>query len=1076
MNKKKYEGYEHPVREVTDLKDLVLSSCKMFADVPAYLIKNKKTGEFEELTYEESGKDMNALGTKFMDMGLKDKKIAVIGETSYEWFITYQATVCGTGVIVPLDKKLPADELASLIERSGANALVYSPKVKKSLKNILNKKNNLEFIISMDKESSDEGVLNLPDLIEDGKRLLEEGNDAFTSREIDPDQMASIIFTSGTTGKAKGVMLSHRNIVSNVINMSRRMNLKEGWVILSILPVHHTLENTCVDWTTFYQGRTLAICEGVRYILDDMNAVKANLIVGVPLLFEKLFKGMMKQARARGEEEKIRNAIQLSRRLQLFNNRLLMTRLFKPVHQAFGGHMMMFITGGAAIDPDVIRSFEAMGIPMIQGYGLTESSPIVTVNLDICSKADSAGKPMYGTELRIDNPDKDGIGEIVCKSDSVMMGYYENPEATAEVLKDGWLYTGDLGYLDDEGYLYLTGRKKTVIVTKGGKNIFPEEIEDVIKENDLVEECLVHGVTDKKVGNVIVTADIYPNYKLLEEEKGKMTDSDIYHFYRKVVDEANDKMPAYKTVKRVNIRKTPFNMTTTGKIKRYGNFIEGEDNSGSPAYLKAKEEEKQQAEAFMRSIKESSDPFIKYRDGRPITDIKMMLEESVSKYPERPAFHFRKTEDLPYQHITYRQMMADVNGMGTALIANGLKGSHVALVGDMTYPWVISYLALMGGAGVAVPLDQNLEPDILKEMIKKADVKTVIFSEKFRQVFREMYLDEDMELETLISFDALEENDGVMSLDELVLTGKDMVSRGDRQFLDAEVYGDEMASIFFTPGTTGSAKSVMLSNRNICENIMGVTAVHRVTERDIFLSSMSAHKAYECTCNILLPLYKGASVALSSEGRALLRDMRELKPTYFITEPEVLEKLYMEIWDRALRNADHEKLIRAVWTYSNLGNIGKFIASRTIDPIKMIFGGRMRMIISGGSTIDSDILDFFNDIGIPAVQGYGLTECSPVVAINPDKGEDMRNESVGHVLPGVSIKIEGSREGKGEILVKGGNVMLGYYGDEDTTKAAMEGGWFRTGDIGYIDDEDFIYITGKKYEKGYRRGTPVEEV
>ena len=408
MNKAKYDGMEHPVRQVTDLKDIIVSSCSMFKDDTAFLEKDKPGGTFQPVSYAKVKDDMDALGTKLIDMGLKGCKIAVVGETSYHWFLTYFAAVCGVGVIVPLDKNLPQDELKSLVERSHAKAIVFSNRMEKTVKPLFDKPGEIEYFISMS-ESENEKVLSLVKLIEEGNKLLREGARNFVDAEINPQDMASLLFTSGTTGKSKGVMLSHKNIASNVVNVSKRVTLEKGCVVLSILPVHHTYENT-IDWVTIYQGRTIAICEGIKYILRNMNEVKANCMVGVPLVFEKIFKGLMKQAEGRGEGEKIRNAIALSRRLKLYNNRSLIRKLFKPIHQAFGGGMHLFIAGGAAMDPEITEAFEAMGIPMIQGYGMTEYAPIIAVNQDNYSIAKSVGRPMPETKVRIDNADENGVG------------------------------------------------------------------------------------------------------------------------------------------------------------------------------------------------------------------------------------------------------------------------------------------------------------------------------------------------------------------------------------------------------------------------------------------------------------------------------------------------------------------------------------------------------------------------------------------------------------------------------------------------------------------------------------------
>ena len=576
MNKKKYDGVLYDVREVRDLKDMISSSAKLFKDDVAYLQKDRPGGEFQPLTYGEFYKQMEALGTRLLDLGLKDKNIAVIGDSCYEWIMTYFAVVCGVGVIVPLDKNLPREELNNLVKRSGAAAIVYTKKSEKNLQDIMAEPGTVEYFISIGDDQHTDKALSLSKLIEEGNRLLKSGIRDYMDAEIEPDKMATLMFTSGTTGMAKGVMLSHKNIVANVYSMSKYVRIPKNGIVLSILPIHHAYEFTCSICTTFYQGKTIAICEGIKYIQKNMQESKANVVLGVPLVFEKMYKGMWKQAEKRGEAEKLRKAIDLSRKMKLYNNTALMKKLFKAVHHSFGDNIKLFIAGGAAIDPVVIEDFEAMGLPMIQGYGMSECAPIIAVNQDRYSKAASVGRPMPGTEVRIDNPDDNGIGEVVCKSDSVMIGYYENPEATAEVLEDGWLHTGDLGYMDEDGFLYLTGRKKTVIVTKGGKNIFPEEVEAILMESEFIQEVVVYGQVDEKVGNVIVSAAIYPNMGVLEEAKGKMSDEEIYDFFTEIVDAANKRMPSYKAVKRVSIRDKEFEKTTTGKIKRYGNVSESE--------------------------------------------------------------------------------------------------------------------------------------------------------------------------------------------------------------------------------------------------------------------------------------------------------------------------------------------------------------------------------------------------------------------------------------------------------------------------------------------------------------------
>ncbi|MBP3815507.1 MAG: AMP-binding protein [Firmicutes bacterium] len=808
MNSKRFDGIDHPVREVRDLREIILSSCEMFPQVDAYLYKDKTAGEFKGIKYSQVLKDMQALGTRFCDMGLKNKKIAVIGETSYYWFLAYYATVCGTGVIVPLDKNLPPEEVKNLVERSKANAIVYSKKMEKSIKSLFEEPCNVEFFISMDEEhhkglaadgdpSNDQGrsgaapnrILSMKALIEEGAHLVHQGDRTFIDAQIDPDEMASLLFTSGTTGKAKGVMLSHKNIASNVVNMSRREKLGDNYVVLSILPTHHTFENTCVDWTTFYQGKTLAICEGIKYISKNMNEVHANCMVGVPLVFEKIYKSMVKQAESSGQGEKLKNAIQLSRRLKLYNRPAVVKRMFKSVHEALGGEMEQFIAGGAAIDPQVILDFEAMGIPMMQGYGMTECSPIIAVNQNNYSIAESVGRPMHGTTVRIDNPDTDGVGEIVCRGPSVMLGYYEDPDATEEVLRDGWLYTGDLGYMDENGFLYVTGRKKTVIVTKGGKNIFPEEIEEVLKQNDLIKEVLVHGVTDKRIGNVAVTADIQPNFALLKERYGEMDSSQVYHFYKELVDKINGTMPSYKAIKRVNIREKDFEMTTTGKIKRYGNFVEGEEGAGSLDYREIKNEESKIAAEFLAEIRKSESPSVVNTDMEPVTDLRDVLKIAAEK---REA----------------AKLLSDVNGLGTALINMGAKGKTFRLPSLIGYQELVALLAVSCGLG--------------KVEIVPAENAAGL----------------------LIDGEAID-------IESLIEKGKQQLGLGDRQYIDSEVLGgDESITI----------NDITFTHGNIAHGLMATAAAVECEKEPWEFKPINAEEfdITDLLINLFLPLYYGS--------------------------------------------------------------------------------------------------------------------------------------------------------------------------------------------------------------------------
>ncbi len=569
MNKRKYKNlYYDDMRVIPNLKDMVDTSCKIFADKTAYMVKDRPGGTYQKIKYSQVKKDIDALGTSFIAKGLKGKKIAVIGENSYLWIVTYLATVNGTGVIVPLDRELPVNEIKNLILRAGVSAIVYSAKLRKIIQEVLVELPDIEIAICM-AEKDEEAQFTLNELFEEGRGLLAKGDRSFVDAKIDNEELCSLLFTSGTTGLAKGVMLSHKNITANIYNMSKYVKIQSNGIGLSVLPMHHSYEMTCHIFTSFYQGITVAICEGLKYIQKNMAEAHITVMLGVPLVFESLHKKIFKQAESSGRAEKLRKAIELSKKYKLYNNQALVRRMFSDIHKITGNRVTLFIAGGAAINPQVIEDFEAMGFPMIQGYGMTENAPIIAVNRAVCSKADSVGPVMPNTEVKIINKDADGMGEILVKGPSVMIGYYDNEEETNKVLVDGWLNTGDLGYFDDDDYLYVTGRKKNVIVTKNGKNIFPEEVEFYLLENDYIEEVLIHGIIDEKSGDTVVRAEIYPNYQLLNEKEGELTDDEIRSFMKNIIEEVNGQMPLYKRVKRFGIRKTEFEKTTTRKIKRY---------------------------------------------------------------------------------------------------------------------------------------------------------------------------------------------------------------------------------------------------------------------------------------------------------------------------------------------------------------------------------------------------------------------------------------------------------------------------------------------------------------------------
>lgn len=575
MNKKKYENQLYDVKYVETIKEMIDASVEAFPDRVAYMYKDEHKEPFKTMTYAEFKAEQNAIGAALIERGFKGSKIAVIGENSHRWALSYYSVVCGVGVIVPIDRNLEPGEITNLLERADVEAIFASPKLAPTVVPLLDELPLVKQVIIMaapndevDELITDNRLITMSQLVAEGKELVAEGKQGYIDAQINADDLSTILFTSGTTGLAKGVMLSHRNLSQNVFNMSKYVHIPEAGRVLDVLPMHHVYEMTCTVMTSFYQGATVVICKGLKYIQKNFVEAECNIMLGVPLIFENIYRKIWTNAEKSGSTDKLRRAIGMSMKLDLRNNRAVTKRLFKAVHGIFGESLHLLIAGGAAIDPNVIAEFEAMGLPMMQGYGMTENSPIIAVNQDRYGKAASVGKPMPGTEVRIIDKDSSGIGEVICKGPSVMMGYYKDAENTAKTIKDGWLYTGDYGYFDEDGFLYITGRKKNVIVTKGGKNIFPEEVEYYLLLSDYICEVIVYGKPEEVKDDLICTAIMYPDYKALEEA-GAENDEDKYKLLKEAVEEANSKMPPYKRVKRIEIREDDFIKTTTLKIKRF---------------------------------------------------------------------------------------------------------------------------------------------------------------------------------------------------------------------------------------------------------------------------------------------------------------------------------------------------------------------------------------------------------------------------------------------------------------------------------------------------------------------------
>ncbi|MEI6602883.1 MAG: AMP-binding protein [Clostridia bacterium] len=551
----------YDVRKIVDLKDMLAQSVELYGDKAAFLIKEKTGEPYSPVSYRQFGNDVNAFGTALLTLELKKERIAIIGKTRYEWYISYMSVVAGVGVVVPIDKELPANEVKNLLSRSHATAVIFSEEHKETLLSLRNELPELKYLIGMDELASNDQVMSFDILLKKGREMVAAGNKSFILATIDPEILGILLFTSGTTSDSKAVMLSHHNICYNLESMCSMLEVVPEDVFLSVLPLHHTYECTCGFLCQIYRGSTVALCEGLRHILKNIQESKPTMILVVPLMVESFYKKIFAPANMK----KLKIGLKLSNGLRKVGIDAR-KKIFKQVHETFGGRLKMLISGGAPIDPKMLKGLQDIGIGCVQGYGLTECAPILALNRDVWYKDESAGLPLPGVDVQIIDKDEDGIGEIIAKGENVMLGYYENEEATKAAIIDGYFHTGDLGYLDADGFVIITGRKKNVIISQNGKNIFPEEIEFLLNRSEYIVESVVYGKT-KPDGDVDVNAKIFPDYEKAKAEVGEEP-KQIEALIAQEVKKINALLASYKHIRNFEISETEFEKTTSKKIKR----------------------------------------------------------------------------------------------------------------------------------------------------------------------------------------------------------------------------------------------------------------------------------------------------------------------------------------------------------------------------------------------------------------------------------------------------------------------------------------------------------------------------
>lgn len=564
----------YSVEKFENFQEMIEQSLRKYPNKIA--LEDLNPTPINRVTYRELYECVIKFGKALRKLGLKERThIALIGENRVQWGISYLAITTFNYVVVPIDKNLKENEILTILHQSDSKAVIFSESYREIFLEYKRTIKGLDYYIDMDLESESEGIYSMIEMINDQR--FDEKSDKFPA--INSKELAALIFTSGTMGNAKGVMLSQYNICSNIVDMRSMIELYSEDRFLSVLPMHHTYECTCGFLCPISAGCSVHYARSLKTVVEDIQKVKATILLGVPLLYEKVYKRISKAI----EDDKLKSILVPTLKTAVsiaenFGLNGLRKKVFKEIHKKFGGSIRIFIVGGAAPNPEVAKGLRSFGFNFIQGYGLTETSPILALNRLRKFKDDAAGLPLPNVQIRIENPDEEGIGEVVAKGPNVMLGYYKNPKATEEVLKDGWFYTGDFGFFDSDGLLHITGRKKNVIVTKTGKNIFPEEIEDYLKRSPFVLECVVHAAKDEN-GDETIGAILVPNAEEFIEYSQKtgkeVTKELIKEILKKEVKEINKNLPIYKQVRVINIQEQEFEKTTTQKIKRY--LIKQED-------------------------------------------------------------------------------------------------------------------------------------------------------------------------------------------------------------------------------------------------------------------------------------------------------------------------------------------------------------------------------------------------------------------------------------------------------------------------------------------------------------------
>ena len=578
-NQKKKEVQNYTPTNYETIQEVFYKSIRENKDRTIVLEKDDPKGKYTEITYRQFGEDVIGFGTALMrklQLG-SNPRVLILSETTYHWYVSYMTMLCGNGIAVPTDKELPDNELENVIKRSRADVVIYSARKEDSIKKILSNIPDVKYFVKMYSEEGFDGKnVGMQYLIEEGKNLVANGDEAYSKLRVIPDDFKVLLFTSGTTSSAKGVMLSSRNLAENINAVSAYVKLYPEDRFFSVLPLHHTYESSIGFLLPMAWGCSIAICQGLKHIVPNLQETKPTAMLAVPLLVENLYKKINATIKKSKKDGLVNSMIHVTNALKMVGVDMK-RKVFAEIHENLGGRIRVIVSAAAPIDAKVGKWIEDIGIAFLQGYGLTETAPISALTPEFEPKVGSAGKAIFKAELKIDSPNENGEGEVLIKTPTLMLGYYEDEEATNQAIEivDGerWFHSGDIGYLDQDGFLYITGRCKNVIVTQNGKNIYPEEIELLLAQVPEIKECMVYGKEDsedKDNKELIISVKVIPNMEEIEEKYGKdLPEEKIREIIWNKIKEVNKQLTSYKAIKNLEIKHDEFEKTTTMKIKRY---------------------------------------------------------------------------------------------------------------------------------------------------------------------------------------------------------------------------------------------------------------------------------------------------------------------------------------------------------------------------------------------------------------------------------------------------------------------------------------------------------------------------